>query len=128
ASLARSISVLVRRQVARRLGLLWSALLLPAVASGQSAVSHAATQPRIAIRGVVLDAMNAAPLPGATVIELTATAGPTSAVHTGVAGTFVFHVAGRSARLMAMRVAFAPETLTVSAGDTAVAFHLHRAP
>lgn len=78
------------------------------------------------VRGSVIDLTSGAPLPSALVRALDAPGAGGSS--TGASDTFVLRVPAGAIRLVAARIGFAPETLTVAPESATVVFRLAAAP
>jgi hypothetical protein len=78
------------------------------------------------VTGRVLEASGGAPLSGATVVHLDA-ARPSGAL-SSASGAFALRVPRTPVRLVATRVGFAPDTITIGSDESAVTFRLHSAP
>jgi hypothetical protein len=99
--------------VARILSLLLSVGLLASPLGAQG--------PRI-VRGLVADAARGHPIAGASVTVVAAPSAPLA--RSGPAGAFVLRVPGGAVRLAAALIGFAPETVTVGAGDDTITIRL----
>ncbi len=100
-------------------------LVLPTLASLAVVPAVRAQAVRV-VRGSVADLASGTPLPSAIVRPLDAPG--TTAASTSPWGTFVLRVPAGAVRLVATRIGFAPETLTVAADSAAVVFRLSAAP
>ncbi len=100
-------------------------LVLPTLASLAVVPAVRAQAVRV-VRGSVADLASGTPLPSAIVRPLDAPG--TTAASTSPWGTFVLRVPAGAVRLVATRIGFAPETLTVAADSAAVVFRLAAAP
>ena len=88
--------------------------------------SWAGAQQSRLVHGRVETARNSTPVAGVAVYALGDPA--RSGIITGASGQFRVSITGTTNQLVATRLGFAPETLTVSAGDAAVIVRLRSAP